>query len=216
MKNKENKIIVILSVILIILCGLWTFMRLKDVSMQNKLKDAQAEYNTAQKTYDNALKEAEMKYVNQGAGNQNTIVSSVSSQKNNYKIMKQMCNKFFKVYDTFNNNQSYLARKNQLKNMMTDGVANSGLFDQGKDVSGHSMVSALQLTMTFQNLNVYLKNYDNGTINALVNVNYQASSNGNDPQNGQQIFYVTYNKQQQKFTNIQLLQMSGMNTALNQ
>ena len=97
---------------------------------------------------------------------------------------------------------------------MTDNVKNSGMFDNGKDISGHSMITALRLTMKFNDLDAYVQNYDDNTINAIVSVNYESSSQGNDAQNGQQIYHVTFDKKQQKFTDVQLLQLSGTNTSL--
>lgn len=214
MDKKEKNVIIGLSVLLVILSGAWIALRLHNVSMQNKLKDAQTEYNVAEKKYDRVLEQAEEKYINQGATDNDSIVQSVSSQKNNYNVIKRMSTKFFSIYDTYTDNNSYLARKDKLQNLMTDNVKNSGMFDNGKDISGHSMITALQLTMKFNSLDAYVQNYDDNTINAIVSVNYESSSQGNDAQNGQQIYRVTFDKKQQKFTNIQLLQLSGVNSSL--
>lgn len=215
MNKKEKNVIIGLSLLLIILGGVWIALRVHNVSMQNKLKNAQTEYNVAEKKYDRVLKQAEEKYINQGATDNDSIVQSVSSQKNNYNVIKKMSTKFFSIYDTYTDNQSYLARKNKLQGLITDNVKNNGMFDDGKDISGHSMVTALQLTMKFDSLDAYVQNYNNDTINAIVSVNYESSSQGNDDQNGQQIYHVIFDKKQQKFTDIQLLQLSGVNSSLN-
>lgn len=214
MDKKEKNIIIILSTLLVILGGVWVALRVHNVSMQNKLKDAQIEYNVAEKKYDRILEQAEEKYINQGATDNDSIVQSVSSQKNNYNVIKKMSTKFFSIYDTYTDNSSYLARKDKLQNLMTDNVKNSGMFDDGKDISGHSMITVSQLTMKFDSLDAYVQNYSNDTINAIISVNYESSSQGNDPQNGQQLYRVTFDKKQQKFTDIQLLQLSGINTSL--
>lgn len=214
MDKKEKYIIIGLSTLLFIFGGVWVALRVHNVSMQNKLKDAQIEYNVAEKKYDRILEQAEEKYINQGATDNDSIVQSVSSQKNNYNVIKKMSIKFFSIYDTYTDNSSYLARKDKLQNLMTDNVKNSGMFDDGKDISGHSMITASQLTMKFDSLDAYVQNYNNNTINAIIGVNYESSSQGNDSQNGQQIYHVTFDKKQQKFTNIQLLQLSGINTSL--
>lgn len=215
MNKKEKNVIIGLSLLLIILGGVWIALRVHNVSMQNKLKNAQTEYNVAEKKYDRVLKQAEEKYINQGATDNDSIVQSVSSQKNNYNVIKKMSTKFFSIYDTYTDNQSYLARKNKLQELITDNVKNNGMFDDGKDISGHSMVTALQLTMKFDSLDAYVQNYNNDTINAIVSVNYESSSQGNDDQSGQQVYHVIFDKKQQKFTDIQLLQLSGVNSSLN-
>lgn len=215
MNKKEKNVIIGLSILLVVLGGVWIALRVHNVSMQNKLKNAQTEYNVAEKKYDRVLKQAEEKYINQGATDNDSIVQSVSSQKNNYNVIKKMSTKFFSVYDTYTDNKSYLARKNKLQDLITDNVKNNGMFDDGKDISGHSMVTALQLTMKFDSLDAYVQNYNNDTINAIVSVNYESSSQGNDDQNGQQIYHVIFDKKQQKFTDIQLLQLSGVNSSLN-
>ena len=214
MDKVEKILITILSILLVILGGTWMTFRLKDVSAQHKLQDAQTEYNVAQKKYDHILEQAEEKYINQGTTDNDSIVQSVSSHKNNYDLIKKMSDKFFKIYDSYTDNSSYLARENKLQNLMTDNVKNSGMFDQGKDISGHSMVTSLGLAMAFDSTNVYVENYNDNIINAIVDVNYKSSSEGNDSQNGQQVYQVTFDKKQQKFTNIQLLQLSGTDTSL--
>lgn len=214
MYKKEKNVIIGLSVLLVILSGTWIALRVHNVSMQNKLKDAQTEYNIAEKKYNRVLEQAEEKYVTQETTDNDSIVQSVSSQKNNYNVIKKMSTKFFSIYDTYTDNNSYLARKNKLQNLMTDNVKNNGMFDNGKDVSGHSMITNLQLTMKFDSLDAYVQNYNNDIINAIVSVNYESSSRGNNAQSGQQIYYVTFDKKQQKFTNIQLLQLSSINSSL--
>lgn len=214
-EKKENKIIIGLIILVVALSASWIGLRLYNTKIHNQLKDAQSELIAAQKKYKKSLAQAEKKYIANSATSKDNQVSSIGQHKNNYDILNSTCQTFFKTYMTFDNNSDYLARANKLAPIITNDLKNNkSLFDDGKDVTGHSMITAQKLTSTWNSNQVFVTNYNNQVINGIVNVNFSASSYGNPSNQAMRIYQVTYDKQQQKFTNIQLLQVSGQNTDL--
>lgn len=211
--KKENIWMIALGVLLTILTVIWLGLRLYNVKATNQLNAMQNKISIEQKEYKNKLKTAEKKYVVDYASNQehkDPNILSISNQINNYDILDQVNNNFFKVYFKYSSQKEYTQRKNKLSYMITDNVKNDNkIFDSGK-TGGFNTVDILNQNVSFNHVNTYVTSVNQNTIQGIANVEFKV--NGEDCL---RVYQVTYDKQSQKITNIKLLEVSGQNTNLN-
>ena len=93
--------------------------------------------------------------------------------------------------------------------LITDNVKNDGtLFDSGM-IDGHSTVKLLHQNVTFSKVQTYITNDDQNSIYGIANVEFKVND-----QDCLRIYQVAYDKKLQKFTNINLVQVSGKNSNL--
>lgn len=215
-EKKQNKLILVLTIVLGVLVAGWITIRLYNVHLQNRNREAQTELTNVQNKYNKKLKKQTNKYIATQNPTNDPNVDSIVEQKKDFNILNSASNDFFKTYLTFNSQKSYLARKSKLTNLATDNILNSKeMFDDGLDSTGHSMITALGIDSKFDSLSTKIEKIDNNSIQGIVNVKFEAKNSMSNSYNASlRVYQVTFDKQQNKFTEIKLMQVSSENTNL--
>lgn len=214
MSNKRQNITLIVLILgLIFLTCLWFDLRVSNVKVNKDLTNIQNRLSVQQEKYSDALEKSEDKFIenysSNSSNNPNASILAISKQVNSYNILNKANNSFFKVYFKYNDQKEYSQRADKLSYLITDNVKNDGtLFDSGM-IDGHSTVKLLHQNVTFSKVQTYITNDDQNSIYGIANVEFKVND-----QDCLRIYQVAYDKKLQKFTNINLVQVSGKNSNL--
>lgn len=213
--KKQNIIIGVLLGLMVVFGTSWIGLRLYNVQTLHKEETSQKDLATAKSNYHKKLKQAEHKYIVNYTNTNDPILYDISNQDNDYTILNKTCNQFFKTYWTYNSEKTYDNRVNKIGYLITDNVKNDKSIFNSDKIGQYSVIKEEGQTATFNNATVYLTNNDKNTIQGIVNVNINVSTNGSGNNTQLRVYQVTYDKHQQKLSEIKELQVSGQDTNLN-
>ena len=113
----------------------------------------------------------------------------------------------FSILVTYNSQETWLARKDDARPLVTDQVLNDkSLFNDGKDNTGNSIIEALGLSSKYDNVEVDADIGNEFMINGLAHVNYVTTSGEDKTKTEHTDYYqVSYDLKNKKFTQVEFL-----------
>lgn len=212
--KKQNILISVLVVLLIIFSGAWLGLRMYNVQIVQKDHQSQKDLAIAKKQYQKKLKSAEHKYIINYTNASDPVLYDISNQDSDYMLLNNACNNFFKVYWSYGSESDYDARASKLNYLITDNVKNNKTIFNSDKIGNYSVIKEEGQTASFNNAQVFLTTDNGNTIQGVVNVDFTISTNGNGNNHQMRVYQVTYDKQQHKITDVKELQVSGQDTNL--
>ncbi|MCC4500334.1 hypothetical protein LMC02_10080 [Limosilactobacillus reuteri] len=152
--------------------------------------------NVKEKTHDQLLK--------QGLASSNDHTRQSADQIVASDQLNLASTDLFKTLLTYDNQKTWLARTDKLKDLVTPEVLqDKKLFNSGLDDSGNSIIEALQLSSQFNSLTVDSSLKQGNEIDGLVHVQYTARSVKAQGGVRTKVYLVHYDLAQKKFSKIQ-------------
>lgn len=126
-------------------------------------------------------------------------------------ILKHQSNRLFDLLLTYNNQSDWDSSRQKAADMLTPEAkaSNKGAFNNGKDISGNSIIKTEGLRSSLITSTVTSSLINNNVISGLVKVKYMASVRGGNNGFSIDYYYVTYDLDTAKFTGVSRLGSLG-------
>ncbi len=198
----NNKVVYILTTaVLFISLGCAFYFRSQTVQLNKQFDVTQKNVSVAKKRYNNKKELVRTRYFvyasNHGIGK----VKIIGTQSAQLELLNQVSKDFFKIYYTYSNAKTYDLRKKQLEN-----VASKEILENQKLFSGESkVIENLGVESSYISSECYLSEDSDRLIKGVASVKYNFGYSNTDKREGTQLYEVTYDKQSNKFSEINRL-----------
>lgn len=172
------------------------------------LNSKEQQINTVLNTRKQILKKYKLKAENPIS----TMHPKTASERSAYEQLQlahhfsNTANAFFNVIFTFNSQNQWVQRQNKARQYTTEEVLrNKNIFNSGKDISGHSIITTERAVSNFNGMKLYVSPIDGQTQTAagLAKVTYSGSTFNTNASSHTDIYLVKYDLHQQKLIQVQ-------------
>lgn len=208
MNNKmENKIIIGLISLIVVLCISWIALRIHNVGTINENKMLEKQVEKKESEYNTKSKRKQFIYLKNHINDSNDDIQALARLNVGQNSLQKISDNFFSVYYTFDNGKDYESRANRLAPVIDEKVKkDTKIFDSGKDIDGRSMVDVLGLSSKLTNVDAYIISNDGNKIEGIVRADYTASYKNGTSGSGYSWYGITYNSKENKITELKFLQ----------
>lgn len=208
MNNKmENKIIIGLISLIVVLCISWIALRIHNVGTINENKMLEKQVEKKESEYNTKSKRKQFIYLKNHINDSNDDIQALARLNVGQNSLQKISDNFFSVYYTFDNGKDYESRANRLAPIIDEKVKkDTKIFDSGKDIDGRSMVDVLGLSSKLTNVDAYIISNDGNKIEGIVRADYTASYKNGTSGSGYSWYGITYNSKENKITELKFLQ----------
>ena len=200
--GQKNLTIAGLSILFVILSGLFLWNRYNITQSSKELNASVAKLNKAKKQY-RIHKETVSKEVYEfAAHNGNSETKIVGRQYVAIKNLDTMSKKLFSIVFNYSNSSSYQDRRSKANNLVDKNIlANSDLFGNDTEES-YKVVDTLDISSSFNNVSVYITGQEENSITGFGIVNYTLQS-GSTINRGTRVYRLTYDRKSGMFTQVE-------------
>lgn len=208
MNNKmENKIIIGLISLIVVLCISWIALRIHNVGTINENKILEKQVEKKELEYNTKSKRKQFDYLKNHINDSNYDIQALARLNVGQNSLQKISDNFFSIYYTFDNGKDYESRANRLAPVIDEKVKkDTKIFDSGKDIDGRSMVDVLGLSSKLTNVDAYIISNDGNKIEGIVRADYTASYKNGTSGSGYSWYGITYNSKENKITELKFLQ----------
>lgn len=207
MTEQTKNILLGLSIALLVLaCGAFIGVKVDSARWAVKSINMSKEANKAQSSYQKKFNKLQYAVNQDNSRSNNPVLKSMSLQNGSEELITSVGNRFFNTLYTWNSADQFASRKSKLASITDEKL------QKNKDVFGNKsaikMVKATGLTSNFDSAHYWIESVDDHNINAIARVKYNSAYSGSPSGTGIRTYELTYSKDQQKITNLNLLQNS--------
>lgn len=198
MKINNKLIYSFLVTTCLVLFALSLNFRVRIVDLEHKLSVSNKEVSVAKAEYDSKKLALGKEYYRYASENGTQFTQIVGIQGSDTQQLSKIANDFFEIYYDYNNSKSYNDRKGKLAEFADQNV----LDDAALFSSDPKLIDTLGVRSTFNSCNAFYNSSDSNEIQGTVSVNYTFGYSDSDKKEGTQVYAITYNKVNDKITNI--------------
>ena len=209
MGKKISSVIGLIVIIVSLIC-LGTF-KLQQIQYNKETANVKQMLNQRKKVLQERQKIARQSVLNENLVSSNKTKSENTQAYEASQDLQTITKKFFIEYFTYDNQNTYIKRKNRVHGIATSSVLNDKkLFNNGLDKTGHSIIDAEQITSSYDGSNAYVSGIDQKQIvSGIVEVSYSSHKGSHSSSKTTDIYLVKFDGNQRKLIQIQRIGTIG-------
>lgn len=134
------------------------------------------------------------------------VIPATREEVNKQLTLKKASTELFSILMTYNDQKTWLQRKEKASKMVTNDVLNDKLiFNSGKDNTGNSVVEGLSINSDFDYTKVDPMVSNGDSIDGIVHVHYTGGTDDDSVTQHTDEYKVSYNLADKKFTSVKFL-----------
>lgn len=134
------------------------------------------------------------------------VIPVTREEVNKQLTLKKASTELFSILMTYNDQKTWLQRKEKASKMVTNDVLNDKLiFNSGKDNTGNSVVEGLSINSDFDHTKVDPMVSNGDSIDGIVHVYYTGGTDDDSVTQHTDEYKVSYNLADKKFTSVKFL-----------
>jgi|SRR5690625_804069 len=207
---KSAKIAICIVSFLVCAIGIYSISKnlkeYRNLDREQEVLEKQA--SAAKEEFDEYKQHVQEKAYEEAKEGDSEEAGEVATHNSSSLIMSNLSESFFKGYFTWNDGETYRDRADKVSSIATKEIVNNEeLFDDGKDSLGGDYVETRGIKSEFVDAEAYPED-DN---NSLVKVTYTSWFHDEKSKSSEstRYYYVTFNRDNQKITNLELVFSSG-------
>lgn len=155
----------------------------------------------------------QVKLVKQGLSSNDIQTRQSAEQVSASSKLNRASSELFSTLVTYNSQESWLKRKQVAAKLVTPEILkDKKLFNDGKDTTGNSFIDTYGLNSEFVRANTDAGLKHDNIIDGIVHVTYKANQRDTKPATRIDVYQVTYDLGQQKFTQVHKLGSEALDT----
>lgn len=188
------------------------FSKVKQIQYNQQLSTVKAELKKQNTLLSHTKRNVKKQKLDEALVSSNNAESQNTLDYDAKKELSHSANKFFDVLLTYDDQKSWLSRKNKAKKYATsDVLKNKKFFNDGLDSTGHSIIEAKGLNSTFISSQTYLTGVNDQQItDGIAKVVYLSRLNDSDSSGETTDYYqLKYDLNQNKLIQVERLGTAG-------